>query len=122
MWRKVVRVAQPIFFILAIIAVAFYLRTQWHILRDYPWRLLPGMFLLSVVALLLTWAVEVEIWRRILQRIDGRLPFLPAVRIWFLSAILRYIPGNVWQPLSMTVYCTRYGIRPEVTVTHPVSI
>jgi hypothetical protein len=39
------------------------------------------------------------------------------VRIWFLSAVVRYVPGNIWQPLSMTFYCQRQGIRPEATLT-----
>ncbi len=117
MLQKIVRIAQPVFLILAGLAIVLFLRSQWEALRDYPWRLLPGLFALSIGLLLLTWAVEVEIWRRILGRVGGRLEFVPAVRIWFLSAILRYIPGNIWQPLSMTVYCVRHGIRPEITVT-----
>ena len=117
MVQKTVRIAQPIFLALAGLAIVLFLRSQWDTLRHYPWRLLPGMLVVSTGFLLLTWAVEVEIWRRILARVGGRLTFFSAVRIWFLSAILRYIPGNIWQPLSMTIYCMRYGIRPEVTVT-----
>lgn len=115
--QKALRVAQPIFLVLAGLAIVLFLRNQWTVLQTYPWRVLPGMFASSILLLLLTWAVEVEIWRRILTRMGGYLPYIPAIRIWFLSAVLRYIPGNIWQPLSMTVYCTKYGIRPEVTVT-----
>ena len=117
MLQKIVRIAQPVFLVLAVLAIVIFLSSQWETLRQYPWRLLPGIFALSVSFLLMTWAVEIEIWRRILLRVGGRLSFAPAVRIWFLRAILRYIPGNIWQPLSMTVYCVRYGIRPEITVT-----
>jgi hypothetical protein len=49
--------------------------------------------------------------------VGGKLPYWPAVRIWFLSAILRYVPGNIWQPLSMTLQCQRRGIAPEATLT-----
>ena len=45
------------------------------------------------------------------------LPYWAAMRIWFLSAIIRYIPGNIWQPLSMTLYCQNYNIRPEASFT-----
>ncbi len=117
MIQKVIRIAQPVFLVIAALAIVFFLYSQWDTLRSYPWRIMPGLMLLSMGMMLLTWAVEVEIWRRILSRVNGRLPYVPAVRIWFLSAILRYIPGNIWQPLSMTVYCTRYGIRPEITIT-----
>jgi uncharacterized membrane protein YbhN (UPF0104 family) len=117
MLQRIVRIIQPVFLVLAGVAIVLLLRSQWETLRAWPWRIRPGLFGLSIGLLPLTWAMEVEIWRRILARVGGRLPYLPAVRIWFLSAVLRYIPGNIWQPLGMTVYCARRGIRPEVTVT-----
>ncbi len=117
MWKKALRIAQPVFFALAIATVVYFLASQWSTLRAYPWRILPALLLSSVALLLLTWAMEVEIWRRILHRMGGELAYAPSFRIWFLSAVLRYIPGNIWQPLSMTVYCARYGVAPEVTIT-----
>ena len=115
--NRILRIAQPLFFVVAVAAIVYFLVSQWSALREYPWRILPGLLLLSVMLLLSTWAVEVEIWRRILHHMGGRLAYAPSFRIWFLSAVLRYIPGNIWQPLSMTVYCTRYGVQPEVTIT-----
>lgn len=117
MLQRIARFAQPVFLALAAIAIVLLLHSQWETIRQYPWRILPALLTLSVVLQLATWAVEVEIWRRILVCVGGELAYPPAVRIWFLSAVLRYIPGNVWQPLGMTVYCMRYGIRPEITVT-----
>jgi hypothetical protein len=40
-----------------------------------------------------------------------------AARIWFLSAVVRYVPGNIWQPISMTLYARRHGVPPEATIT-----
>jgi hypothetical protein len=117
MLNRIVRYGQPVLLVLAGIAIVLLLRGQWQTLRNYSWRLIPWLLLLSLGLLLATWAVEVAIWRRILSRVGGNIDYFPAFRIWFLSAVLRYIPGNIWQPLSMTVYCKRYGIRPEVTVT-----
>ncbi|MDQ3249240.1 MAG: lysylphosphatidylglycerol synthase domain-containing protein, partial [Chloroflexota bacterium] len=62
-----------------------------------------------------SWGVEVGIWQALLRLVGGRLPYTAAFRIWFLSAVVRYIPGNIWQPLSMTLYCQRWGIRPEAS-------
>ena len=39
------------------------------------------------------------------------------MRIWFISAVVRYIPGNIWQPLSMTIQCRRWGVPVEATLT-----
>jgi uncharacterized membrane protein YbhN (UPF0104 family) len=49
--------------------------------------------------------------------VGAHLPLRPATRIWFLSAVVRYVPGNIWQPLSMTLQCERRGIAPEATLT-----
>lgn len=67
--------------------------------------------------MLASWALEIQIWRGFLRVLGAHLAWLPAVRIWFLSAIVRYVPGSVWQPLSMTLYAQKHGIRPEVTLT-----
>lgn len=108
---------QPIFLLLALLFVTLLLRSQWTDLRAYDWQIHAGWLLASALLMLASWLMEIGIWRHLLALVGGALPFAAAVRIWFLSAIMRYIPGNVWQPLSMTVFCRRWSIRPEVTVT-----
>ncbi len=105
MLQKSLRIAQPLFFAAAVLAIALFLRSQWRDLAAFTWRLDPAWLAGATALLLLTWAVEVGIWHRILSLVGGRLPYFAAMRIWFLSAVMRYIPGNIWQPLSMTVYC-----------------
>lgn len=117
MWKQIVNIIQPIFVLLAGILMMALLANQWDQLRAHSWRLHGGWLLLSALFLLASWAVEIEIWRRLLQRVGGRLAYWPAVRIWFLSAIVRYVPGNIWQPLSLTLRCQQRGIPPEATLT-----
>lgn len=117
MWKTLLRRAQPVFLILALIFVALLLRSQWEELRSHSWQLRPAWLVASGLLLLASWAMEIGIWRRLLTSVGGRLGYWPAVRIWFLSAIMRYIPGNVWQPLSMTLQCQRRGVRVEATLT-----
>lgn len=108
---------QPLFLLLATVWIGWLLHNQWQALRNHRWQLHGGWLVLATLLILASWGMEVGIWRRLLGLIGGRLPYRVAWRIWFLSAIVRYIPGNVWQPLSMTVYCQRWDIRPEATVT-----
>jgi len=117
MWKRFFVRAQPLFLAVAALFMVLLLRSQWATLRNHSWRLHAGWLLLSGVLMLASWALEVGIWRQLLRLLAGRLPYSAGVRIWFLSAIVRYIPGNIWQPLSMTLYCQRYGIRPEITFT-----
>ncbi|MEX1018155.1 MAG: lysylphosphatidylglycerol synthase transmembrane domain-containing protein, partial [Litorilinea sp.] len=107
---------QPLFLIAAGIFIVYLIGNQWGELRAYPWRLDMVWFAAATGLLLLTWAVEIWIWRFLLQRLGGNLPLSDSARIWFQSAIVRYIPGNVWQPLSLTFLCHRHGIRAETTM------
>lgn len=117
MFSRLFRRLQPLVLCLAVLAIAWFLRSHWATLAAYPWRLDAGWLAAASGLLLLAWALEVAIWRHLLYLVGGRLGYLQAIRIWFLSAVVRYIPGNIWQPLSMTLYCRRYAIAPEVTLT-----
>jgi hypothetical protein len=117
MLRRLLRWLQPIFLILAVVAIGWFLATQWPTLRTYPWRLHWGWMVATCLFQVAAWGVEIAIWRYLLAALGGKLPFWAAVRIWFLSAIVRYVPGTVWQPLSITLYSRRYGVQPEATLT-----
>lgn len=118
MLLRLVHRLQPIILVLALGAVVWILYRQWPTLRDYPWRLHSGWLAAAVFLTATVWVVEIWIWVRLIELVGGkRLGLLPAIRIWFLSAVVRYIPGNVWQPLSLTLYAQRRGIAPESTIT-----
>jgi len=107
---------QPLFLVLALLFVLFLLRSQWPTLRAYPWHFNGGWLALSALLMLLSWLLEVRVWHLLLRLVDGLVPYGAALRMWFLAALIRYIPGNVWQPLSLTLYCQRWGVRPEATI------
>jgi uncharacterized membrane protein YbhN (UPF0104 family) len=117
MLRRLVHWLQPTFLLLAIVAIGWFLASQWPTLRTYPWRLHWGWLLATCAFSLASWAVEIAIWRHLLATLGGKLPYLVAARLWFLSAVVRYVPGNVWQPLSLTLYSRRHGVSPEATIT-----
>lgn len=101
---------------LALLFILLLLRGQWQELRNHPWRLRPGWLLVAGAFIFASWGIEVTIWRELLQKMGGGITFAQGFRIWFVSALVRYIPGNLWQPLGMTVLCRRQGIRAEATV------
>lgn len=116
MWQRLFQRLQPLFLLLALLFIAFLLRSQWPTLRAYEWRFHGGWLTLAVGFTLASWGLEIQVWRLLLGVLGRGLPFGPAVRIWFFAAVVRYIPGNVWQPLSMALQCQQWGIRPEVTL------
>lgn len=114
---RIIQRMQPLFLALALLFIVLLLRSQWAELSQHTWRLNLSWLLASALFMLTSWALEIQVWRQLLAVVGAHLPYWPAVRIWFLSAILRYVPGNIWQPLSMTLQCQRRGIAPEATLT-----
>ncbi|MBV9772471.1 MAG: hypothetical protein JO040_00885, partial [Gemmatimonadetes bacterium] len=86
-------------------------------LRSFRWEVRPGLLVLSVVllALVLLWGVVV--WQLLLRKCGVRVPFLALARAWFLSNLSRYIPGVVWQFVSLAQLGPTFGLTPAVTVT-----
>ncbi len=114
--RRVRLLARLTMLLLALGFMGWLLYGRWDELRRYPWQLQPLWLLPTVILVLVSWLLEVAVWRRLLASLGGVIGYGIGFRIWFVSAVLRYIPGNVWQPLSMTVLCRQQGIRPEMTV------
>ncbi|MBX7236608.1 MAG: flippase-like domain-containing protein [Caldilineales bacterium] len=116
MLSRLRRPAQVFFLLLALIFMALLVWSQWDELRTFSWHVRPVWLIPSVLALGVSWLFEIVIWRRLVRLLGGHIGFSMGFRIWFVSAIMRYIPGNVWQPLGMTVLAHRQGLRPEATV------
>ncbi len=114
--RRGWRLIQPLFLVLALFFIALLLRSQWGELSRHTWRIAPGWLALSGLLMLGGWCVEVWLWRFALARLGGELAYADALRIWFASILVRYIPGNVWQPLGMTVLARQRGVRVEAIV------
>ena len=120
MLMRFLRRMQPVFVLLALLFMGLLLHSQWEELQRYEWQINPFWLAISAGFMVAAWAVEVAIWLRLLGTVGSGLPYWPAARIWFLSAIVRYIPGNIWQPLSITLMSQRRGIKPEATLTSVV--
>jgi len=55
-------------------------------------------------------------WGKTVGTLHHSLPFRKVFRVWFLSALGRYLPGTVWQYLGRVVLSERIGVVPTVTV------
>ncbi len=64
----------------------------------------------SLVLLVLARGFAVEAWRRILISLGEHFDFGFGARVWFLSNLTRYIPGNVWQVATMMVMVEQRGV------------
>jgi hypothetical protein len=107
---------QPVFLVVALLFLGALIYGQWDNLRSLPWEFNAAWLALSAGLLALAWLVEILLWLRILRVMDAGMPLWSATRTWFLSAIVRYIPGNIWQPMSITVYSQERGVPYPVTL------
>src|SRR5213076_2283985 len=67
---------------------------------------------LSALVVFLTYAIQVESWRRVLAGWAQRLSYSRAARIWFVVNLGRYIPGKVWSVAGLVVLAQRAGVEP----------
>lgn len=86
-------------------------------LREFDWRLRPGMLLLSVAALVVVLGAGVVYWALVLRGFGIRAPIIPLARTWFLANLSRYIPGMVWQFVSLAQFGGGAGLTPVVSIT-----
>lgn len=112
MRRSALRIA---FALLALAAVALAGRAivlQWRAFVASGARLEPrwSLVALSSLIVLLTYALLVETWRRMVRAWDADLPWSQAARIWFISNLGRYLPGKVWQIGAMGVMAQQRGV------------
>ncbi|MCI0475472.1 MAG: hypothetical protein L0Y55_04440, partial [Anaerolineales bacterium] len=70
-----------------------------------------GTLLLASLALLVVArAFAVEAWRRIVISLGDYFDFAFGARVWFLSNLTRYVPGNIWQVATMMVMVGERGV------------
>ena len=71
---------------------------------DLP-PLIVSLFLLVVAR-----GFAVEAWRRIVIALGDFFDFGFGARVWFLSNLTRYVPGNIWQVATMMVMVGERGV------------
>jgi glycosyltransferase 2 family protein len=71
--------------------------------------------LVATCITLLTYAVLIEGWRRVLMAMGGVLERADAARIWLTATLAKWIPGAFWQLGAMTEMTRRRGVPVAVS-------
>lgn len=110
--RSAFRAAQWIFAALVIFFAGRALIGQWGLAsaRLVHVRITWTKIALASLIVLVTYALLIEGWRRVLGAWGGRLTYAEAARIWCLSNLGKYVPGNVWSLTAMGVMSRGRGI------------
>lgn len=110
--RRLFKLAQWSFAAVVLFFAARSLATQWNRVQprlshiQFGWQWIGA----ATVLVLLAYALLIEGWRRVLGAWDSHLPFPQAARIWFLSNLGKYVPGNIWSLTAMGVMARGRGL------------
>ncbi len=111
-WKQLRRIAG----ILLALAILFFLgdllyRTWGDLAKSgFQFQFDLPRLAISLALLVIARAFAVEAWRRILLSLGERIGFAFGARVWFLSNLTRYVPGNVWQVATMMVMVEQKGV------------
>ncbi|MHB1312313.1 MAG: hypothetical protein ACYC3L_09870, partial [Gemmatimonadaceae bacterium] len=92
--------------------VAWYVSQHWveyeHVLQSaHPdWAAIAGASAIVLAA----YAVLIQTWRQTVQAWGEHLSFGDAARIWFISSLGKYVPGNVWAIAAMGTLAKDAGV------------
>jgi hypothetical protein len=91
------------------------LAARWNDVISLKWRLEPGLFAVATVLLALSYGLVAFLWGLALRRAAGTRLSVGA-RIWFLSNLARYVPGNVWSYVGAVELARREGVARRTTL------
>jgi uncharacterized membrane protein YbhN (UPF0104 family) len=102
---------------LAVVAVFFAvtLAARWQEVISLKWQPRPGVFALACVLLAVSYALVACVWGFALRRAAGT-PVRAGARIWFLSNLARYVPGNIWSYVGAVELARREGVARRATL------
>ena len=108
-WRTVAVLAVVAGFFVATLAA------RWNDVISLKWRLEPGLFAVATVLLALSYGLVAGLWGLVLYRAAGTR-LAAGARIWFLSNLARYVPGNVWSYVGAVELARREGVARRTTL------
>src|SRR5215216_6451599 len=103
--------------VLAVVAGFFVatLAARWNDVISVKWRLDPWLFAAATVLLALSYGLVALLWGLALHRSAGTRASAGA-RVWFLSNLARYVPGNIWSYVGAVELARREGVARRVTL------
>jgi len=99
---------------IVLVSIAWTLRDQWQAFRNAQFTGHPDWTYigLSGIVVLATYALLVEVWRRIVAEWHAQMSFANAARIWCVSNLGKYVPGKIWQIVAMSKMAEAVKVPP----------
>jgi len=99
---------------IVLVSIAWTLRGQWREFKNAQFTGHPDWLCVALSGLIVvaTYALLIEVWRRIVAEWHARISFANAARIWCVSNLGKYVPGKVWQILAMGEMARAVAVPP----------
>jgi len=122
--RRAFLAAQWLFAAIIVWSAVRALNGQWRLAADrlaalrLDWTWIGA----ATLIVLLTYALLIETWRRVILASGETLSFRTAARIWFISNLGKYVPGKIWSIAAMTVMARKESVSPMTAAGSSVLI
>lgn len=83
---------------------------DWQSVQQYEWKINYFWLGFSLLILLGNFVYLSWVWSEILKIFGKSLKLKKAFKISYLSNLARYLPGRIWQYVSLVTMCEREGI------------
>ncbi|MCD6161389.1 MAG: hypothetical protein J7K40_03125 [candidate division Zixibacteria bacterium] len=112
-------IINTLFIVSALFMMAYYLHSNWAVLKDYQWQFNIKLALLSICLLWIATSGSVYIIAHISRKLTGvNIKYFQMYRIISITSIGRYLPGKIWNILGFYYYISEYGIdKKKATLT-----
>jgi len=104
----------------AVVLIFFFLGKKviadWQEVQKYDWSINTFWLVFSVLILFGNFIFLSWIWSEILKVFKKHIKLRKAFKISYISNLARYLPGRIWQYVSLVAMCEKEGI-PKATST-----
>ncbi|HET7042051.1 MAG TPA: lysylphosphatidylglycerol synthase domain-containing protein [Gemmatimonadales bacterium] len=100
-------------------------RSLWHNWSDLQaqriaWSVRPAWLAAALGVMFASYALQIEVWRRVVQALGFRLRWVQAARVCTVSNLGKYIPGKVWAIAGAALLAQREGVAAGAAVAAAV--
>ncbi|HET7040043.1 MAG TPA: lysylphosphatidylglycerol synthase domain-containing protein [Gemmatimonadales bacterium] len=82
----------------------------------------PGWVALAAAAVFVTYALQIQSWRYLLDGWRQSLSYGRAARIWLVVNLGRYVPGKIWSVAGLIVLAQEAGVAPWAAAASTVAV
>jgi len=90
---------------------------DWQAVQQYQWKVNYFWLVFSLLILLGNFVYLSWVWSEILKIFGRNLKLRKAFKISYLSNLARYLPGRIWQYVSLVAMCEKEGISKSTSTT-----